>query len=105
MMCQRMGRPPTSTMGFGRNSVSSRSRVPNPPHRITTFTFGRPRHRSAGVAQWCRLGQYSVSDNAHSIPYLEMEPMLPLVIGPGRVHGGSLDKLYIIEKTILIDYW
>src|SRR4051812_30612673 len=37
MMCQRMGRPPTSTSGFGRYSVSSRSRVPCPPHKITTF--------------------------------------------------------------------
>jgi len=32
-----MGRPPISTMGFGRNSVSSRRRVPCPPQRITTF--------------------------------------------------------------------
>src|SRR4051794_8369172 len=38
MMCHKMGRPPTSTIGFGRNSVSSRRRVPRPPHRITTFT-------------------------------------------------------------------
>src|SRR4051812_6788850 len=37
MMCQRSGRPPTSTIGFGLNSVSSRRRVPKPPHRITTF--------------------------------------------------------------------
>src|SRR5215472_15842941 len=38
MMCQRTGRPPISTIGLGRNSVSSRRRVPRPPHRITTFT-------------------------------------------------------------------
>src|SRR5579863_536790 len=37
MMCHKMGRPPISTMGFGRNSVSSRKRVPNPPHKMTTF--------------------------------------------------------------------
>src|SRR5437588_13028318 len=37
MMCHRMGRPPISTIGFGRNSVSSRSRVPNPPHNTMTF--------------------------------------------------------------------
>src|SRR5277367_2695604 len=41
MMCQRIGRPPSSTSGLGRNSVSSRSRVPRPPHRITTF-MSRP---------------------------------------------------------------
>ena len=28
MMCQMMGRLPTSTIGLGRNSVSSRNRVP-----------------------------------------------------------------------------
>src|ERR1043166_6396302 len=38
MMCQRMGRPPTSTSGLGRDSVSSRRRVPWPPQRITTCT-------------------------------------------------------------------
>src|SRR5207237_7319112 len=37
MMCHRIGRPPTSTMGLGRNSVSSRRRVPTPPHSTTTF--------------------------------------------------------------------
>src|SRR5438876_2232987 len=39
MMCQRTGRPPTSTSGFGRYSVSSRMRVPWPPQRMTTFTI------------------------------------------------------------------
>src|SRR6266496_265748 len=38
MMCQRIGRPPISTIGFGRTSVSSASRVPSPPARITTLT-------------------------------------------------------------------
>ena len=36
-MCQRIGRPPISTIGLGRNSVSSRMRVPWPPQSITTF--------------------------------------------------------------------
>src|ERR1022692_1847359 len=40
MMCHRMGRPPISTIGLGRNSVSSRRRVPKPPHRTTTFISG-----------------------------------------------------------------
>ena len=34
-MCQRIGLPPTRTMGLGRNSVSSRIRVPRPPAKIT----------------------------------------------------------------------
>src|SRR5271166_3097142 len=38
MICHRMGRPPISTMGLGRYSVSSRKRVPSPPQSITTFT-------------------------------------------------------------------
>src|ERR1700682_920726 len=40
MMFHRMGLPPISTIGLGRNSVSSRRRVPNPPHRTTTFISG-----------------------------------------------------------------
>lgn len=35
MMCQRIGIPPISTIGLGRYSVSSRIRVPLPPHRMT----------------------------------------------------------------------
>ena len=45
-MCQRIGRPPTSTRGLGRNSVSSRRRVPKPPANITTCIF---RHLSNGT--------------------------------------------------------
>src|SRR5438874_2031860 len=37
MMCQRMGFPPISTMGFGLTAVSSVRRVPTPPARITAF--------------------------------------------------------------------
>src|SRR6266478_5631335 len=36
-MCQRIGLPPISTIGFGRTSVSSASRVPIPPASIATF--------------------------------------------------------------------
>src|SRR5258708_2200179 len=38
MMCQRIGLPPISTIGFGRTEVSSESREPRPPARITAFT-------------------------------------------------------------------
>src|ERR1700704_256335 len=37
MMCQSIGLPPISTIGFGRYSVSSRMRVPRPPQSSTTF--------------------------------------------------------------------
>jgi len=39
-MCHRIGRPPIGTIGLGRNSVSSRKRVPSPPQRITTCIRG-----------------------------------------------------------------
>src|ERR1041385_5540310 len=38
MTCHSTGRPPISTMGFGRTAVSSLSREPKPPARITAFT-------------------------------------------------------------------
>src|SRR5690242_10396894 len=37
MMCHRIGLPPISTIGFGRNTVSSESRVPLPPASRTAF--------------------------------------------------------------------
>src|SRR3990172_11820372 len=41
-MCHRIGRPPISTMGLGREAVSSDRRVPSPPARMTTFTTLSP---------------------------------------------------------------
>jgi hypothetical protein len=35
--CQRIGFPPISTIGFGRDEVSSLMRVPRPPARMTHF--------------------------------------------------------------------
>lgn len=37
MMCHRIGWVPISTIGLGRRCVSSLSRVPRPPARITAF--------------------------------------------------------------------
>src|SRR5215210_4244320 len=36
MTCQRIGRPPISTSGFGSPAVAACRRVPRPPQRITT---------------------------------------------------------------------
>src|ERR1700728_1444701 len=36
-MCHRIGRPPISTIGLGRVTVSSLSRVPSPPANMTAF--------------------------------------------------------------------
>jgi hypothetical protein len=40
-MCQSIGLPPISTIGFGRVEVSSLNREPRPPARITAFTGAR----------------------------------------------------------------
>src|SRR6266496_6204905 len=37
MMCQRIGRPPISIIGFGLRWDSSLMRVPKPPARMTAF--------------------------------------------------------------------
>jgi hypothetical protein len=42
MMCHRIGRPPMSIMGLGRDPVSSAIRVPRPPARITHFIYTTP---------------------------------------------------------------
>lgn len=43
MICQRIGFPPISTMGFGRTVVSSLSRDPYPPASMTAFNLMAPR--------------------------------------------------------------
>src|SRR2546425_9334126 len=54
MMCQSIGSPPISIIGFGAASVSSARRVPKPPARITVFIAsklaggGGPQPRSFG---------------------------------------------------------
>src|SRR5690606_42164160 len=48
MMCQRIGLPPISTIGFGRRVVSSANRVPNPPARITAFIYSTPSRAASG---------------------------------------------------------
>ena len=36
-MCQSIGLPPISIMGFGRDEVSYAMRVPSPPANMTAF--------------------------------------------------------------------
>src|SRR5947208_4321600 len=40
MTCQRIGRPPISTSGFGTGLPSPIIRVPLPPHRMATGVMG-----------------------------------------------------------------
>src|ERR1019366_6737494 len=67
MMCQRIGRPPISTMGLGRYSVSSRNLVPSPPARITTFI----------LIAMCRSPTYAFWDVSRSIYGILTESPLP----------------------------
>ncbi len=39
MMCQRIGLPPISIMGFGLRCDSSEILVPRPPARMTAFMY------------------------------------------------------------------
>src|SRR5919112_1656984 len=71
MMCQRIGRSPISTIGLGRDAVSSDSRVPRPPARMTTFTSARP----PGDSLW--TSDLSVGQAAD----LFAAPMVPRAMG------------------------
>src|SRR6266536_6212950 len=59
MMCQRMGKPPISTMGLGRCDVSSLSRLPSPPAKITAF-IDHPGPMQNGPVQNFESIQYRV---------------------------------------------
>src|SRR6185503_5886076 len=67
MMCHRIGRPPISTIGLGRNSVSSRNRVPSPPHRMTTFIEFPPNNLLRGRLQFCLLNRGTTCEGPHII--------------------------------------
>src|SRR5438067_1132574 len=63
MMCQRSGLAPISIIGFGFAAVSSLSRVPRPPARITAFMPLRSaRALLYRPEQWLRLIRDLASD-------------------------------------------
>src|SRR5271165_3421528 len=69
-MCQRTGRPSISTRGFGRNVVSSLSRVPKPPANITARNAMSAFRPDAvlhlawwGVINSARFAREQISDN------------------------------------------
>src|SRR3712207_487655 len=85
MMCQRIGWPPISTIGLGRDAVSSASRDPVPPARMTAFN-GAPSAR--GFERHARLEQLDVGVD-HQIPeILEPRRRLPpeLILRRRRPH-------------------
>ena len=78
-MCQRIGWFPIGTIGFGRNSVSSRRRVPSPPHSMKTGTLETsscktfPRQNSEYPAKSPTFGQINTR-RSHS----SSRPPIPL---------------------------
>src|SRR3569623_221132 len=75
MRCHRIGMPPISTIGFGRTAVSSPSRLPSPPAKITVRIFPPP-SVIAGMTESCavsRNGRMS-SASAGSERNVEAEP-------------------------------
>src|SRR4051794_25955442 len=75
-MCQRTGWCPICTMGFGRYSVSSRSRVPKPPARITTGIS-----KVVGVSVTTSPRKLQVDRSIHE----EERPLLGLDVRPADV--------------------
>src|SRR4051794_537507 len=49
--CHRIGFPPISTIGFGRTDVSSPSREPRPPARMTALIRGSDAPDARAVGQ------------------------------------------------------
>src|SRR5262245_52432133 len=117
MMCQRIGRPPTSTMGFGRTSVSSANRVPIPPAKMTTFIvpFSRAEVSSSLLVTATRCQPSGRARpfrrvNRVTKPGLEIQrrpeprgrelPSVPTneggVVGP-RLNGAPLDAVQLVE--------
>ena len=94
-MCHRSGRPPISTIGLGRNSVSSRMRVPRPPHSMTTLGLAAVIGQSIGRAAGCRLAgalQLFVQAADHSV--MSVPPRF-LVTGAGGFVGAAVVRLAV----------
>src|SRR6476660_8728853 len=94
MMCQRIGRPPTSTIGFGFDSDSSASRVPSPPASSTVFTEP-PRAPCSRVS--CRYPSQNVKRlTSRHVPAKRVGPAvsaLPERPAQRRVRQNALDRV------------
>src|SRR5205085_255379 len=73
MMCQRIGDPPISTIGFGVTSVSSARRVPSPPARITVFIVCEEAAFSAADEQDPGADQHDACNSPGRKPFAENE--------------------------------
>src|SRR5919108_3723917 len=71
MMCQRIGFVPICTIGLGIRSVSSASRVPNPPANMTTFM---PSTRRAHCLTSRINIDHFFNDDGGTLPHLPVNP-------------------------------
>src|SRR6185436_15788177 len=79
MMCQRIGLPPISIIGFGRVSLSSLIRVPVPPARITAFTVASYSRQPMGpIEQRAAHGPAATLDQVRTVGELAYSGRLPL---------------------------
>src|SRR5829696_6008404 len=83
--CQRIGRPPISTSGFGRAGVCSRSRVPRPPQRMTTGSSIGP--NATGVSRTPGFGRAAELEEGVPGPQHHPERAVDVVAPPGE--GGA----------------
>src|SRR5437763_16543386 len=95
MMCQRIGRPPTSTLGLGLSVVSSDRRVPRPPARITVFMgLSMSRKGSFRVSVVRYLPQHVQSAARRVLPAVGPgadQAASPQVLAEGFVAQGGAD--------------
>src|ERR1019366_4683417 len=96
--CQRIGFDPISISGFGRSSVSSVSRVPNPPASMTTFK-GSPPLRAGDARPLLHHRPPVRHQNCHGRANSGIEIMLR---APAELTEHPLavaDKIWLIVRT------
>src|SRR2546430_6444626 len=100
-MCQRIGRSPTGTIGLGRNSVSSRKRVPRPPQKMTTFINEVCYGILQTEASELRLLSSSFSPSAASFLFARAGVATPTPVADLRhVLAVFVDVSFVIEEFV-----
>src|SRR6202162_1657947 len=104
-MCQRIGRPPISTIGLGFVSFSSASREPKPPARITVCIRRLPRFNGSPgpIRRWSRYSTQLAgkSDSGRSLlPVMALrspipDPVPPPLAGAGQRGGARVWNIQV----------